>query len=97
MNTQSERVIGRRQNSVFGLAYLRRLAAWVELKRETYRTRRRETEAREALKAMSPELLDDIGVALDATGDPVIKFASQNPHVIAAEVLGQPARYHDPS
>ena len=93
MNTQSERAISRRHSRVFGFTYLRKLASWIELKRQAHRAR----EAREALKAMSPELLDDIGVTIDAVGDPAIKFESQHPHLIAIDVLGRSTRYHDPS
>ncbi|MGE3874009.1 MAG: DUF1127 domain-containing protein [Parvibaculaceae bacterium] len=93
MNTQSERAISRRHNRVFGFIFLRKLASWIELKRQAYRAR----EAREALRAMSPELLDDIGLAIDVTGEPAIKFESQHPHLIAIEALGRSTRYHDPS
>jgi hypothetical protein len=82
---------------VFGLPYLSRLAAWARLKYEAYRARRREIEAQEELKAMSPALLTDIGGEIDKSGKPTLKIASQNPHVIAAEVLTLAPRYHDPS
>lgn len=95
MNTQVERIVSRRYYRVFGLTYLSRLAAWARLKYEDYCKYRLEIEAREALRAMSPELLDDIGVKIDATGQ-VQTFASQHPHVIAAEALTPASRYHDP-
>lgn len=97
MNTQVERIVSRRNTRVFGLTYLSRLAAWARLKYEAYRKHRLEIEAREALRAMSPELLDDIGVKIDDSGKPVPTFACQNPHVIATEALTLASRYHDPS
>lgn len=98
MNTQVERIAGRRNYRVFGLRHLSAVAAWARLKYEAFRARRREIEAREALMALSPELLDDIGVKVDDAGKPSPSFASQNPHLLAMEALMPPAqRYHDPS
>jgi len=96
MNTQVDRLANRRNSRVYGLTFLDRLAAWATLKYEACRARMLAIEAQEALKAMSPELLDDIGVNIDKTGNPVIKIASQNPHVIAAAIFTPPERYHDP-
>jgi hypothetical protein len=97
MNTQAERLTSRRDARVSGFTYLKKLAAWVELKREAYRAHRHEMELRDALRALSPELLKDIGVALDATGDALLDLATRNPHVIVSNILDQPPRYHDPS
>jgi hypothetical protein len=96
MNTQVERLASRRSPRVLGLAFLDKLAAWAALKYEAYRARRLAIDTQEAFRAMSPDLLDDIGVNIDKTGNPLVSAASQNPHVIAAEALIQPARYHDP-
>jgi uncharacterized protein YjiS (DUF1127 family) len=96
MNTQAERLTSRRDARVFGFTYLRKFAAWMELKREARRARRHEMALRDTLKAMSPDLLDDIGVALDADGDPVLEFANQNPFVVATKILGHSPRWHDP-
>jgi hypothetical protein len=96
MNTRVERIVSRRYYRVFGLTYLSGLAAWARLKYEAYCRYRLEIEAREALRAMSPELLDDIGVKIDASGKPVQPFASHNPHLIATEALTLASRYHDP-
>ena len=97
MNTQAERLTSRRDARVSGFTYLKKLTAWIELKREAYRTHRHEMKLRDALRELSPELLQDIGIALDAAGDPVVNIASRNPHVIVANILDQPPRYHDPS
>lgn len=97
MNTQAERLASRHTSRIFGLTPLSRLAAWAKVKHEAYRKRRREIEALEALKAMSPELLDDIGVSLDKAGKPVERAATQHPYVIATQALTLSTRYHDPS
>jgi len=97
MNTQAERLVSRNTSRLFGSTRLSKLAAWVRLKQEAYRARRREIEALEALKAMSPELLDDIGVVIDKSGKVVPQAANQHPYVVAAEVLTLSQRYHDPS
>jgi hypothetical protein len=96
MNTQIERLANRRNSRVFGLTLFDKFATWVELKYEAFRARRLIIDTQEAFRAMSPELLDDIGVNIDKAGNPLLSAASQNPHVIAAEALTQPARYHDP-
>jgi hypothetical protein len=96
MNTQAERLTSCRDAHVFGFAFLTKLAAWIELKRDARRARRHEMELREMLRTMSPELLKDIGVAFDANGDPAFELASQNAHVIATKILDQPRRHHDP-
>lgn len=97
MNTQVERLVSRNTSRILGSTHLSRLAAWVRLKHEAYRKRRREVEALEALKVMSPELLDDIGIGLDTSGKPVEKAATQHPYVIATQALTLSTRYRDPS
>jgi uncharacterized protein YjiS (DUF1127 family) len=97
MNTQAERLASRHTSRIYGFTPLSRFAAWAKLKHEAYRKRRREIEALEALKAMSPELLDDIGVSLDQSGKPMETAATQHPYVIATEVLTLSTRFHDPS
>ena len=96
MNTQAERLTSRREARVFGFAYLTQLAAWIELKREARRARRHEMELREMLKAMSPKLLNDIGISLDANGDPMLALPKQNAHVVVAKILNRPRRHCDP-
>ena len=96
MNTQVDRVASRRNTRVLGLTYPGRLAAWARLKYEAFRTRLRENEARDALRALSPELLDDIGVKVDPSGKPTPKFADHNPFVIATEALAPKKRHQDP-
>jgi uncharacterized protein YjiS (DUF1127 family) len=92
MNTQAGRLTSRRDARVFGFAYLTKLAAWVELKRKARRAQRHERELCEMLNAMNSALLDDIGVARDANGEPVLELANQNAHII---ILDQPPSRHD--
>lgn len=96
MNTQVERVASHRNTRVLGLTSLGRLRAWARLKYEAFRMRLRENEARDALMAMSPELLDDIGVKVDPSGNPTPKFADHNPFVIATDALTPKKRHQDP-
>jgi uncharacterized protein YjiS (DUF1127 family) len=96
MNTQAERLTSRRDDRVSGFTYLRKLATWMKLKREAHRIRRHDTELRKILAAMSPDLLDDIGVTLDADGEPVLELARQNPHVVVTKILGQPQPRQNP-
>jgi hypothetical protein len=96
MNTQVHRLANRRNSRVYGLTFLDKFAAWARLKYEACRAHMLAIEAQEALKAMSPELLDDIGASIDKTGNPVAKIASQNPHVLAAAVFRPRERYQDP-
>lgn len=96
MNTQAERLTNRRDARVSGFTYLKKLANWIELKREAYRTHRRELALRDMLSALSPELLDDIGITLDAGRGPLPDLATRNPHVIVTSIVDKPLRYHDP-
>lgn len=96
MNTHAERAFIRSSHRIFGFAYLSRLASWVNLKLEAYRARRSRIEALETLRAMSPELLDDIGVDIGRLGKPTLKLADHNPHVLAIEALKPSRQYHDP-
>jgi hypothetical protein len=96
MNTQAERLTSRRAARVSGFTYLKKLAAWIERKREAYRAHRHALELRDTLGTLSPDLLDDIGVALDANGDPRLELATRNPHVIVTNFLDTSPRYHDP-
>ena len=96
MNTQAERLTSRRDARVSGFIHLKKLAAWIQLKRDAYRAHRHVLELRDTLSTLSPELLNDIGVALDLNGDPVLEFARQNPHAIVTNILEKPLRYHDP-
>jgi uncharacterized protein YjiS (DUF1127 family) len=96
MKTQADRLTSRRDARVSGFTYLKKLAAWVEQKRQAHRAYRHEMELRETLKAMGPELLNDIGVALDANGEPVLELANRNAHVIVTNIRGRQPRYHDP-
>ncbi len=96
MNTRAERLISRRDGRVSGFTYLKKLAAWIELKREAHRAHRQALELRDTLSALSPQLLDDIGFTLNADDEPVLDLAARNPHVIATKILDKPPRYHDP-
>jgi uncharacterized protein YjiS (DUF1127 family) len=95
MNTQAERLNSGRDDRVSGFTYLRKLATWMKLKREAHRIRRHENELRKILAAMSPDLLDDIGIALDADGEPVLELARENPRAVT-RILGQPQPHHNP-
>ena len=54
-------------------------------------------ELRDTLKAMSPDILADIGVTLDADGEPVLEGASMNADVVVADTLDRPQpRRYDP-
>src|SRR5262245_61458084 len=96
MNTQAERLTSVRDARASGFTYLKKAVAWIELKRKAHLAYRHQMQLRDTLKAMSPELLDDIGVALDANGEPVLDLADQNAHVVVTKVLGRPPRHHDP-
>ncbi len=96
MNTQAERLTSRRDARVSGFTYLKKLVVWIELKRKAYRAHRHALELRDTLSTLSPDLLDDIGVALDTNGDPRLELASRNPHVIVTSVPEKSLRYHDP-
>lgn len=99
MNTHAERAVIHSNRRALRFAYLSRLASWVNLKFKAYRTHRSRIEALESLRAMSPELLDDIGIGIDVDklGKPTLKLADHNPHVIAIAALKPSRHYHDPS
>lgn len=86
MNTHAQRIANSR---LAGRSPFRRFTAWVNIKREARRARRIEEETIEFLRAMTPELRDDIGVDIGKFNEPQM-FAKQNPHVLAASAFIQP-------
>lgn len=95
MNTQAERLTSCRDAHVFGFAFLTKLAAWIELKRVSRRAYLHEMELRDTLRSLSPDLLADIGVTLDANGEPVLERASDDGHMVVANALDSPRRRQD--
>jgi hypothetical protein len=88
MNTHTERIANAR---LAGRSPLGRLAAWVNAKRQARRARRIEEETIEFLRAMGPELRNDIGVDIGKLGEPNQILANQNPHVLATLTVSQPS------
>lgn len=66
-----------------GQTLLSRLAA----RFKAWRTQQIERAEMEALEALGPEVLDDIGVRIVKTGRPPKSIAICNPHVLAAATL----------
>jgi uncharacterized protein YjiS (DUF1127 family) len=57
---------------------------------KAWRVRQIERADVEALEALGPELLDDIGVTLRKQGKPPKSMAVCNPHLIATDALSKP-------
>lgn len=96
MSTQAEHLTSRRDDPVSRPTYLTKLVAWIESQRQAYRTYRHEMRLREMVKTLPPALLDDIGLALDVDGLPVLELARQNPHVIVTKILHPSSGYYEP-
>lgn len=66
---------------------LRRFAALLGTRFKAWRAQQIERSEIEALEALGPDVLNDIGVTIVKTGKPPRPIAVCNPHVIAAAVL----------
>lgn len=87
MSTHAERIAYSR---LAGRSPLSRFTAWVNAKREARRARRIEEETIEFLRAMGPELRDDIGVDIGKLAESNPMPASQNPYVLATLAVSLP-------
>jgi uncharacterized protein YjiS (DUF1127 family) len=70
----------------------RGLASAILVLFKAWRARRIERANIEALEALGPELLDDIGVTIVRDGREVKAFAACNPHAIAMDALSRPKK-----
>jgi uncharacterized protein YjiS (DUF1127 family) len=70
-----------------GFALFDRFAARICNHYKAWRARQIERDNIEALKALGPELLDDIGVTIRKAGTPPKSIAICNPHLIATDAL----------
>jgi hypothetical protein len=84
MNTHLEQRTGTTLWSNLASAIVTRFQAW--------KAERIERANIEALEALGPEVLDDIGVTIVRGGKQVKAFTSCNPHAIAMEALSRPKK-----
>jgi hypothetical protein len=70
-----------------GFALFDKLAARICNSYKAWRARQIERDNIEALEALGPELLDDIGVTVQKAGKPPKSIAICNPHLIATDAL----------
>ncbi|MFZ5676865.1 MAG: hypothetical protein ACOZAM_28215 [Pseudomonadota bacterium] len=70
-----------------GIALLDRFTARICNLFRAWRVRQTESADIEALEALGPELLDDIGVTIRKGGKPPKSIAVCSPHLIATEAL----------
>lgn len=76
-----------------GATFFGRLMSFASAEFSAWRTQRIERANLEALQALGPELLDDIGVKIMTTGRPAKSVAVCHAHVIAATLLAaQPTK-----
>lgn len=73
-----------------GFVLFDKFAARICNRYKAWRARQIERANIEALAALGPELLDDIGVTLQKTGGPPKSIAVCNPHLIAMDSLSMP-------
>lgn len=69
------------------LALLDKFTALTSAKFKAWRAQRIERAELEALEALGPEVLDDIGVTIMKTGKPPRSMAVCSPHLIATTAL----------
>lgn len=76
-----------------GATFFGRLMSFASAELRAWRAQRIERANFEALQALAPELLDDIGVKIVTTGRPVKSMATCHSHVIAATLFAaQPTK-----
>lgn len=68
-----------------GIALFGRITARICNLLKAWRARQIERATLEALEALGPELLDDIGVSIQTTGKPPKSIAVCNPYLIATQ------------